>query len=180
MKRTQPKRKRTVARRGSSRRSRPVTNPEDSSAWPARLPKTRLKHILAPIDFSLTGLNALAFAVLLAGQSGARITLLHVVEVFFYPTEYGFLLPTNDKLAAQARTKLEALAARTIPPPLQVKVAVRIGTPYQEIVNASRAIRPDLIVVATHGRTGLSRTLLGSVAERVIRHAPCAVLAVRR
>lgn len=145
-----------------------------------RRSKVQIGRILVPIDFSTTGLKALPHAVLLARQNEAEIILLHVVEPPFYPSEFGYLVPDDLKLAEKAKTRLEVLAARDVPAPLRAESAVRIGTPYQEIIEAARTSKADLIVLTTHGRTGISHAFLGSTAERVVRQAPCPVLTVRR
>lgn len=146
----------------------------------ANAPAAGFRHLLVPVDFSVSGAGALAHAARLARPENARITLLHVLETPAYPAEFGYPIPTEQTQLAALKTRLEVLAARALPAPLTVKVLLRVGAPGREIVTAARRLRADLIVLTTHGRTGLARVLLGSTAERVVRHAPCAVLVVRR
>jgi nucleotide-binding universal stress UspA family protein len=107
--------------------------------------------------------------------------LLHVIELPAYPHE-GFVPPGGaamllEDLERQARLDL----AEILPHAENAEVTrqVVMGTPYREIVRVAAAEEVDLIVMATHGRTGLSHLFMGSVAERVIRTAPCPVLTMR-
>ena len=149
-----------------------------SELTPARL---KLKSILVPIDFSEPAGKALRYALPFAEQFGAKITLLHVVEPIAMPDFANFpLLTENDRVARVFRTKLDLLCKReTIKPRLIEKTLVRFGKPFQEICDAARGLKVDLIVLSTHGYTGLKHAVLGSTAERVVRHAPCPVLVVR-
>jgi nucleotide-binding universal stress UspA family protein len=138
-----------------------------------------LRRILVPIDFSKNARRALHFAIPLATQFGARITLLHVVESIVYPTEMAIMV-TNERFALNASRKhLDELTRKLIPEKLRGKILVRGGQPYFEIAQIAREMKADLIVVTTHGYTGIKRVLLGGTAERIIRHAPCPVLTVR-
>jgi len=143
--------------------------------------KLHIRHILVPLDFSESAEKALYYAVSFAEQSGAAITLLHVCPVPYYPGEFGGLPttlpdePPTDKLQAH----LEATAKRLVPIPICERVLLRTGTAADEICQVARECRIDLIVIATHSRPALKRLLLGSTAERVVRHAPCPVLVVR-
>src|SRR5438046_2829865 len=86
----------------------------------------------------------------------------------------------NDRVARVFRTKLDLLCKReAIKPRLIEKTLVRFGKPFQEICDAARGLKVDLIVISTHGYTGLKHAVLGSTAERVVRHAPCPVFVVR-
>jgi len=107
--------------------------------------------------------------------------LLHVVEPIAMPDFANFpLLMENDRVARVFRTKLDLLCKReAIKPRLIEKTLVRFGKPFQEICDAARGLKVDLIVISTHGYTGLKHAVLGSTAERVVRHAPCPVLVVR-
>jgi nucleotide-binding universal stress UspA family protein len=140
----------------------------------------RVKDILVPTDFSEYSRKALRYAVSMAEQFGARLMLLHVVEPIAVPEFISPLVMENDKVMQAARAKLdwlrkqEAIDARLIS-----RTLVRIGKPFQEIADAARSLKVDLIIVATHGYTGMKHALLGSTAERVVRHAPCPVLTVR-
>lgn len=121
-------------------------------------------RIVVPTDFSTCAEEAWALAQRVAQTCGSELVLVHVLEA---PpdTEIG---ETLEQWAAKARQR--GLKARTV---------VRTGTPHQEIVALATDERADLVVIGTHGRGGLNRALLGSVADRVVRLAPCPVLTVR-
>jgi universal stress protein A len=138
-----------------------------------------LRRILVPIDFSKNARQALHYTIPLAAQFGARITLLHIVEPVVYPTEMAIVV-TNEKIAVSAsRRHLVELGQKLVPEKLRGKMIVSGGQPYFEIAEAAREMKADLIVLTTHGYTGIKRFLLGGTAERVVRHAPCPVLTVR-
>jgi nucleotide-binding universal stress UspA family protein len=143
----------------------------------------KLKSILVPVDFSPSAQKALHYALSFAEQFGATITVLNVVEPAVYPTELGYIPVEIDALHktmnTSARERLAQLAQEQIPPRFRANTLVRIGRPYHEITTAARELNVDLIVIATHGYTGLKHVVLGSTAERVVRHAPCPVLTVR-
>jgi universal stress protein A len=140
-----------------------------------------LKSILVPIDFSWPSKKALQYAIPFAQQFGARITLLFVMEPPVYTGDIGYVpLEVDDAGSMLAISeKLAELAQQAMPPDLLAKTLVRTGRPFQEIVDAARELDTDLIVIATHGYTGLKHVFLGSTVERVVRHAPCPVLTVR-
>jgi len=140
-------------------------------------------RILVPTDFSAGSEAAWRAAQRLAGALGAELVLLHVfveTPLFFegpfagervrevYASARAWVQEQLDKWAADARA-----TGRT------VRAALRTGVPYQEIVAAARDEGADLVVLGTHGRGGLDRALLGSVADRVIRTAPCPVMTIR-
>lgn len=140
-----------------------------------------LKRILVPIDFSLHSRRALAFAAEWAARFGSEVSLLHVIEPV---NAYGILaaepmvVPLPD-YHEQARAELAKLAQTGFPDAAKVSVHLRDGVPYDEITKAAHDLAADLIIIPTHGRTGLSHVLLGSTAERVVRHASCPVLTLR-
>jgi nucleotide-binding universal stress UspA family protein len=147
--------------------------------------KKPFKKILCATDFSDDARRAFRASLDLEQGTGGSVTLLHVVQPPWYsmpPAGYGFI-ETGD-LAGQ----LDAIAARSLDewrksaieegyPPAEVVRAQ--GVPWHEIVEFAKRGSYELIVVGTRGRTGVARALLGSVAEKVVRHAPCAVLVVR-
>jgi universal stress protein A len=141
-----------------------------------------IRHILAPTDFSDYSKQALSDALELAQTFGAKLSLLHVVEPSPYLGE--FTPPTmGADLLSDLERQASAALAQLLPDAQEAKVevtrAVAIGSPSQTIVETAEAEHVDLIVMATHGRTGLSHLLIGSVAERVVRTAPCPVLTIR-
>ena len=150
-----------------------------SSIKPMKSPMTGLRRILVPTDFSGKAAQALRYAAPLARRLGGKISLLHVLEWPVVPATLGAAMTDENKIAEAAWRKLDELAQATVPPELLDRILVRTGRAYQDITEAARGLRTDLIVMATQGRTGLKRALLGSTAERVVRHAACPVLTVR-
>ena len=142
-----------------------------------------IKSILVPLDFSPSSKIALGCAVAFARQFKAKLTLLHVVEPVTTP-DFAALSPLlieDDELMAAAKKELEgAVKAARVPRGIVEKVLVRFGRSFHEIADAARTRKVDLIIISTHGYTGLKHALLGSTTERVVRHAPCAVLVVRQ
>lgn len=132
-----------------------------------------IRKILVPIDFSAASERALAHAVPIAKRFHAKITLLYVCQAEFYANEFAHI-PVEE-----STTSLESIASSKIPPELIGEMLVRNGVAADEIVNAAAELGADLVVINTHGRTGLKHMMLGSTAERVVRCAPCPVLVVR-
>ena len=151
-----------------------------SSALPVPL---RIRSILVPLDFSPASKQALGFAVAFARQFNAKLTLLHVLEPVAMP-DFAVSFPLameNDKLMSAARDELErTVKAARIPRRIVEKILVRFGRSFHEITAAARTRKVDLIIISTHGYTGLKHALLGSTTERVVRHATCPVLVVRQ
>ncbi len=143
----------------------------------------RLQTILAPVDFSACSEHALDHAMAFATRFQAQVILLHVIESVVYPENYLNLPTVQDgvqaSLAEAARARLDDQAKRLADSGIQVKTMTRLGRPFAEIADAARECAADLIILGTHGYTGLKHVLLGSTAERVVRHAPCPVLTVR-
>lgn len=138
-------------------------------------------HVLLPIDFSDSSTEALDYALALAEKLGARVTLMHAYEtpLFGYP-EGAFITPeVATQMASSAQSALEAVAAQHAGRGVSVVPFLHNGDPRDGIVNVARELHADLIVMGTHGRRGIARALLGSVAEHVVRTAPCPVLTVR-
>jgi nucleotide-binding universal stress UspA family protein len=136
-----------------------------------------------PIDFSAPSKRALDYAVAFAERFGAKLTLLHVVEPLAGPDFVSSfpLVMENDKVLASCKKQLaHILEERGIAPKLVEKTLVRQGRSFQEIANAARTLKADLIVISTHGYAGLKHVLLGSTTERVLRYAPCPVFVVRQ
>jgi nucleotide-binding universal stress UspA family protein len=144
-----------------------------------------MKRILVPTDFSSASLRALDRAIDLGRRLGAQLIVLHVVEPVYYPMAdimYGVgpdLGNVYEEIERAARAQLARLATKLRARGVAVRTLLGSGTAYQVIVDSARKIKADLIVMSTHGRTGLSHVLIGSVADRVVRSAPCPVLTVR-
>ena len=144
-------------------------------------PAISLKRILVTSDFSVSSKAALRYAAALAQEFGAEILLIHVVPTML-PTDLSHLgLTTEEKrLIHGAKDLLPFVREAELDSKLPVRLQVLNGTPAEEICKAAKENASDLIVIATHGNTGLKHFCLGSVAEKVVRHAPCPVLVVRQ
>jgi len=140
--------------------------------------RLKLSRILVATDFSEQSHKALNYAIGFAAQFGAELTLVHVVEPVLYPTDWMVPLPEID-FAQTRKFLIEQLKALSRNSPVTAQSIVRRGQPAEEIVAAARERKVDLIVIATHGYSGVKHVLIGSVAERVVRSAPCPVLTVR-
>ncbi|MGO9454108.1 MAG: universal stress protein [Candidatus Binataceae bacterium] len=134
----------------------------------------RFKKILCPVDFDQNSLLALRLATELAREHKAVLQLLHVVPL---PPSPEVALPFG-KLDAEARARLEKLARQKVGKKAPYTVGVMMGDAAAEVLQVATRGGTELIVMATHGRKGLRRLVLGSVAERVVREAPCPVLTV--
>ena len=144
--------------------------------------KIKLTSILVPTDFSDASAKALLYAAAFARQFGAKITLLHVVEPIATPDfDNSFPLALeDDALDAHCKRRLESIAAEHGFEPASIdKILVRHGRAFHEIATAAKSLNMDLIIISTHGYTGLKHAFMGSTAERVVRHAKCPVLVVR-
>jgi nucleotide-binding universal stress UspA family protein len=139
-----------------------------------------LKKILVPIDFSDSSEKALRYSARFAEQFGSSVTLLHVIQPAVYPADFGYPPTVVDTLDEATRRQIqERLEEMGRELKQKTDVLVRLGQPYHEITSAAKELNADLIIIATHGRTGLKHVLMGSTAERVVRYAPCPVLTVR-
>lgn len=140
------------------------------------------KKILCPIDFSPGADRALRLAVRLAGESGAQLVIAHAwyIPPSAYSIEAPFPTFLIDQLVDDARKGLAAaLHDATAAGVKQVSTTLLEGLPWSSITRELETADFDLCVVGTHGRTGLARVVLGSVAEKVVRHARCSVMTVR-
>jgi glycine betaine transporter len=142
-------------------------------------PNVEPKTILVPVDFSEASENALAYAVSIAKHFGSKLTLLYVSQAQFYASEFGHTPGSEETIGEGCRGILKAFAAKRVESGLIEQLLVRSGVPFDEIAKAAEELHSELIVINTHGKTGLKHALLGSTAERVVRHAPCPVLVVR-
>ena len=143
-----------------------------------------VRRILHPTDFSRASGAAFLKAVALAKESRAELLLVHVLLPTTPFIGDGYISPkTYEELEASARRgaqrELAKVVARAQKAKARVKAVLLEGVPYDKIARVARSKRADLIVMGTHGRSGLSKFFLGSVAERVIALAPCPVLTVR-
>jgi universal stress protein A len=139
------------------------------------LPIFNLKRILVPVDFSPCSKKALQYAIPFAQQFDAELTLLYVLQPNPPMLE---MAPVETENVRDATRELEALRG-TVPAAIRAGAVVRTGQPHFEIIEVAKQSGSDLIILSTHGRSGFERVLLGSTAEKVIRHAHCPVLVVR-
>ena len=155
------------------------------------------KKILCPVDLSSFSLDALKLAVRLAESDNATLDVLHVIHNPFDEIYMTALTQTDPALMEayamepQKRAKivrateehsevlLKQFCRETIPSQVKVRYHVRRGDPFENILDGAEDSLTDLIVLATHGRTGIKRLVIGNVAEKVVRHAPCPVLTVK-
>jgi universal stress protein A len=174
-----PKRGRVVVE--VDRKDEPLLAAAEQAATPSPSP-FNLRRILVPTDFSDCSRKALEYAIPLARQFGARLLLLHVLPVsYFVGSEFGpvdFPVPEAEWRTSSER-ELRTLAERTIGSQVPFDTEVRQGQPMVEITACAVESQADLILLSTHGRTGLRHVLVGSVTENVVRYAPCPVLVVR-
>ena len=146
-------------------------------------PDLGIKRILVPIDFSEHSKNALQYAISHAKQFGAELILIYVVEPTVYPADLSFgqvAFPSfENELRERAKKELDELAKTQVGKRVRVRTMIRTGKPFLEIIDTSHEERADLIIIATHGHTGVEHLIFGSTAEKVVRKARCPVLVVR-
>lgn len=141
----------------------------------------RIRQILVPIDFSDCSRKALQYAIALARQHKAAITLAYIMPNITTLGEYGGIdySAITKEMREEAERRLATMVVDEVRGVVVTDTVVRPGSPASEIIAVASKLPADLIVVATHGRGGLKHAFLGSVAERIVRHAPCPVLVVR-
>jgi nucleotide-binding universal stress UspA family protein len=143
----------------------------------------QIRRVLCPVDFSDTSGNALRYAGAVATWSGAVLDVMHVI-----PDPAASRAAIDSAVPAELATQMRAAAEASLRRFVDdanvngrvASLSVRSGHPVSEILEHARSIRPDLLVIGTHGQSGLSRFLMGSNAERVIAHAGCPVLTIPR
>jgi nucleotide-binding universal stress UspA family protein len=133
-----------------------------------------VRTILHPTDFSERSQYALALACALARDYGARLIIVHVVRLPVVAYGEGIVPPNPEVLRAAAQKELDQLLV-----PVRAERRLEEGDVVGEILRVAREVHADLMVLGTHGRTGLRRLLMGSVAEQVVRKAACPVLTVK-
>ena len=150
---------------------------------------SNVKKILAPTDLSDLSREGIRYALETAAAGGAEVIVYNVIGYYeatpYYEIEDGYVpdqLPTVEELAAEHRKHLARFLQdhfADLLSKVKVRQEIAIGTPYHQIVEKAAAEKVDMIVMSTHGRTGLVHALIGSVAEKVVRLAGCPVLTVR-
>lgn len=155
------------------------------------------KRVLCPVDLSKFSLEALRLAVKVAESADAMLDILHVIHNPFDEMYFGAITQTDpaliDAYAAEPQKRAKILRATEehsevllkqfchdeVKGLAKVRYHIRDGDPFEGIVDAAEDFMTDLIVLSTHGRTGIRRLVIGNVAEKVVRHAPCPVLTVK-
>lgn len=141
-----------------------------------------LRRILVPLDFSPFSMRAARFARKWAIRFRAEVCLLHVIEPVNSAVPFGaemIALPPPAVHRREFTASLEKIARKEFSRVAKISIHLRHGTPHDEIVRAAVKLKADIIIIAMHGRSGLVHALIGSTAERVVRHAPCPVLVLR-
>jgi nucleotide-binding universal stress UspA family protein len=143
-----------------------------------------IKRMLVPTDFSPASDLAFAYAIDMAVRQGADMRLLHVIDDASFATAYpdGFYVEMpglRTQLIEEATGRLQAMAAKCQAAGVSTAIEVAVGRPARIIGETALNRGTDLIVMGTHGRSGFAHLVLGSVAERLVRTAPCPVLTVR-
>ncbi|MBS0184116.1 MAG: universal stress protein [Nitrospira sp.] len=152
----------------------PIHGEKDVDAPPC------IRHVLVPVDFSSPSLDALEYAIQVVDRFGARLTIAHVLEPIYFDLELGLgRIEQEAQKRTHWETQLDGLAQVVRGRGLEAGTVVLGGIPSESIVTYARGQCCDLIVMGTHGRRGLTRLRYGSVAESVLRQAPCPVLTVR-
>jgi nucleotide-binding universal stress UspA family protein len=155
----------------------PATTPE------RKRPSLAIQNILVPIDFSIHSKNALRYAISMAEQYGATLHLIYVIEPTIYPADLGFgqvVMPgMESELRVKSEEEMKMLIETEIGHKASADAVVRMGKPHQEILQEAQERNIDLIILATHGHTGVEQMLFGSTAMRVVRLAKCPVMTIR-
>lgn len=142
-----------------------------------------IKKILVPIDFSDYSKKALQYTVSFAKQFNSEINLVYVIEPIIYPADLsmGQIVITKADIdyEEKAKEELTELAKTAIGELLSYNIIVKTGKPFMEIIGTAKDIDADLIIISTHGHTGVEHLLFGSTSEKVVRKAPCPVLTLR-
>ena len=142
-----------------------------------------IKKVLVPIDFSDYSKSALKYAINFVKSFNAEIILVYVIEPTIYPPDFSMgqiAIPTLDvEMDKRAADELSSLAKKELPADMKYKTLIKSGKPFIEIIDTSVEEDVDLIIIATHGHTGVEHILFGSTAEKVVRKAPCPVLTLR-
>lgn len=167
----------------AKKRAQPKKEPRSKATAKSILPRLGIHHILVPIDFSEPSKKALQYAVTYALQLKAHLELLYVVEPTIYPADFSFgqvgFPNIEEELRKRGVEELQVLIRNEVKGRVPAVSSVRTGKPFYEINEYAWGNKIDLIIIATHGHTGVEHMLFGSTVEKVVRKAPCPVLVVR-
>jgi len=151
------------------------------------LEEIRIKRILTPTDFSELSLCTLQYSTALARQFGAKISILHVISqewisemnaIQAFAVPIGSVEELLEKKKRDSIERMEEIIKKEDEALFEGSI-IKVGIPSEEIIGVAKEREIDLIVICTHGRSGLSHVFMGSVAEKVVRRSPCPVLSVR-
>lgn len=142
-----------------------------------------ITRIVVPVDFSEYSKNAFRYAIDFARTFDAEMILVYVIEPIIYPADFSFgqvALPSMEReLQERGLDQLQSLISKEVPPGLRARAVIRSGKPFVEIIQLAKEEQADLIIIATHGHSGIEHVLFGSTAEKVVRKSPCPVLSIR-
>ena len=142
-----------------------------------------IKKVLVPIDFSDYSKSALKYAADFAQKFNAEMILIYVVEPVIYPPDFSLgqiAIPSiNTEWDIKAKEELDKLADTEISNAITVKTIIKTGKPFIEVIETASEEDVDIIIIASHGHSGMEHILFGSTAEKVVRKAPCPVLTLR-
>lgn len=173
-------RQNSMAKVGKKVKQRKNANSQNSSALPINF---QVKRIVIPIDFSDYSRQALKYAVTFAEHFKAEVVLVYVIEPVLYPADFSFgqvsLPQLENELRESAQRELDGLVQTQIGGRVPAKTVIRFGKPFLEIIDTAKEEDADLIIISTHGHTGMEHLLFGSTAEKVVRKSTCPVLVVR-
>ncbi len=145
--------------------------------------KLNIKKVLVPIDFSDYSKEALNYSLNFINCFNAELTLIYVIEPVIYPPDFSAtqisIPPTEVEITKNAEESLNQLINKEIPSDIKVKSIIKTGKPFVEIVETASEEDIDLIIISSHGHSGVEKILFGSTAEKVVRKAPCPVLTLR-
>jgi nucleotide-binding universal stress UspA family protein len=172
-----------AAKTTAPKKRRPAKRSAARAKQSARWLKLTINRILVPIDFSEHSKGALKYAIPFAEQFVASIDLIYVVEPTVYPADFTFgqvgFPNVEEELRVRGARDLDKLIEEEIAGRVKARRVIKTGKPFYEINQYAREANIDLIIIATHGHTGVEHILFGSTAEKVVRKAPCPVLVVR-
>lgn len=143
----------------------------------------QIKRIVVPIDFSEFSKRAFRYAIDFARTFDAEMVLVYVVEPVIYPADFSFgqvALPSMEReLHERSQEQLNYLIEKEVPEGTRARCVIRSGKPFVEIISLAKEEEADLIIIATHGHSGIEHALFGSTAEKVVRKSSCPVLSIR-
>jgi nucleotide-binding universal stress UspA family protein len=140
-----------------------------------------LRRLLVPVDFTETSDRALAYALELARKFEAKITVMHAYQIPVYGFPDAAYITASEvatQISNAAQGRLDAIIEANKTAGIEMNAFLRDGVPWEEINHVAAEVKADLIIIGTHGRRGLARALLGSVAENVIRTSTMPVLVI--